>query len=53
MGSAILARLGTAVSVEPRRPGEDFGVLPHEYKRAPGREFDMAIITVENGGRQT
>jgi hypothetical protein len=33
--------------------GEDFGVLPHEYKRAPGREFDMAIITVENGGRQT
>ena len=28
-------------------------VRTHEYKRAPGREFDMAIITVENGGRQT
>jgi hypothetical protein len=26
--------------------GQTFAILPHEYKRDPGREFDMAIITV-------
>jgi hypothetical protein len=25
-------------------PGRDFGILPHEYKRDPGRKFDMAVI---------
>jgi len=29
-------------------PGRHFGILPHEYKRDPGRKFDMAVITVNN-----